>query len=130
MEPLAAICEPVGIDWRHRTGGRCGHDRYRRPRIASRLVRFEGGSPQGWLEGGVFDVCPSGVLLALGLIIAAVRFTRPFGAEAYGVVLASGALLMVGYATGLWPRCSPRFAWPLVPSTRGARGRSGAGCGP
>ena len=58
------------------------------------------GRRKGWLEDGVYltSALP-GVLLALGLIIAAVRFTRPFGAEAYGMVLASGALLMVGYAT-------------------------------
>ena len=58
------------------------------------------GRRKGWLEDGVYltSALP-GVLLALGLIIAAVRFTRPFGAEAYGTVLASGALLMIGYAT-------------------------------
>jgi len=58
------------------------------------------GQGKSWVEDGVYltSALP-GVLLALGLIVAAVRFTRPFGVEVYGVVLASGALLMVGYAT-------------------------------
>ena len=58
------------------------------------------GRRKGWLEDGVYltSALP-GVLLALGLLIAAVRFTRPLGAEVYGAVLASGALLLVGYAT-------------------------------
>jgi iron(III) transport system permease protein len=40
-----------------------------------------------------------GVLLALGLMIAALEFTRPLGVHVYGWVLGTGLLLMLGYAT-------------------------------
>jgi iron(III) transport system permease protein len=58
------------------------------------------GRRTGAMEDGVYltSALP-GVLLALGLILAALRFTLPFGDRAYGVVLGSGALLMMGYAT-------------------------------
>lgn len=58
------------------------------------------GRRTGWIEDGVYltSALP-GVLLALGLMIAALRFTRPFGTQVYGWVLGTGVLLMVGYAT-------------------------------
>ena len=54
----------------------------------------------GWLEDGVYltSALP-GVLLALGLMLAALLFSPFFGPNTYRMLLASGALLMIGYAT-------------------------------
>ena len=62
------------------------------------------------MEDGVYltSALP-GVLLALGLMIAALEFTRPLGTHVYGWVLGSGLLLMLGYATRFVARCMPRF---------------------
>lgn len=58
------------------------------------------GRRSAYVEDGVYltSALP-GVLLALGLMIAALEFTRPLGTQVYGWVLGSGVLLMVGYAT-------------------------------
>ncbi len=58
------------------------------------------GKPPGWLEEGVYasSTLP-GVLLALGLVLTTLKLTGHLGHGAYGVVLSSGALLMLGYAT-------------------------------
>ena len=54
----------------------------------------------GWLEDGVYltSALP-GVLLALGLMLAALQFSPAFGQGTYAVLLGSGVLLMMGYAT-------------------------------
>ncbi len=54
----------------------------------------------GWLEDGVYltSALP-GVLLALGLMLAALQFSPAFGEGTYSVLLGSGVLLMMGYAT-------------------------------
>jgi iron(III) transport system permease protein len=54
----------------------------------------------GWLEDAVYltSALP-GVLLALGLMLAALHFSPSFGPGTYILLLGSGALLMMGYAT-------------------------------
>ena len=54
----------------------------------------------GLLEDAVYTTSAlPGVLLALGLMLATLRVTRSLPPATYGLVLASGSLLMVGYAT-------------------------------
>jgi iron(III) transport system permease protein len=58
------------------------------------------GHPTGVTEDGVYltSALP-GVLLALGLMLATLFVTQYFPTGTYGVVLGSGALLILGYAT-------------------------------
>ena len=62
--------------------------------------RHRRGKSSGWMEDGVYltSALP-GVLLALGLILAALRFTSHLPPGSYGVLLSSGALLLLGYST-------------------------------
>jgi len=58
------------------------------------------GRPSGWLEEVVYSTSAfPGVLLALGLLLAALKLTSALPSGAYAAVLGSGVLLMLGYAT-------------------------------
>jgi len=65
--------------------------------VVTRQRKQQGG---GWLEDGVYltSALP-GVLLALGLMLAALQFAPTFGSGTYGLLLGSGTLLMIGYST-------------------------------
>ena len=58
------------------------------------------GHSAGWMEDGVYltSALP-GVLLALGLMLATLTITKHLPGGSYGLIIGSGVLLMVGYAT-------------------------------
>jgi iron(III) transport system permease protein len=62
--------------------------------------RHRRGKKSGWMEDGVYltSALP-GILLALGLILAALRLTAHMPTGSYGVLLGSGVLLLLGYST-------------------------------
>jgi iron(III) transport system permease protein len=62
--------------------------------------RHRRGETSAWMEDGVYltSALP-GVLLALGLILAALRLTAYMPPGSYGILLSSGALLLLGYGT-------------------------------